>query len=400
MGLKFNSKCKSTSIKVLTTILAAGYAWLVFGMAIIPDTWIYQSGLIFGLYLPVICLLVIAADVFKGSLSAIPKPLLIVLICYLLYMVINLLTVGVGKDIKYVLFLLLVMCGVPYLHLFVRRNIKLSGAGLTALLVLTSAYCMAMIFYYYGYMKVPLTSDRLYGLWKLAHPNIASNYLGVLTIASLLLFRQYKIIVYIPVFVVFLITIALMQSRGAYVAVILTSILWMLLFSRNKNTQLGMMIIGCLIMAIVYYLFGESVLARGDSYRIAILEHAWDIAQDNLWLGKGIGKTYIFYVGDLLVGDAHNVVMHVLVLSGLIGLAGFIGVYALSFYYLYKMRSKALAEYGAICLVFCFLAFQFDGAFYVDNPKINWLIVWGPIIFSLYAFMAVQKNSGETDVCK
>lgn len=378
----------------LRWVIILGVFWFALGVAYIPVNKIYQQGVIALLFLPVVLMVVFNSRLFLYVLN---ENKVFCFLCGFLFLYVTASGVYFNelqsvKHVLYILVFLFLGVLIPFFKLSYKKIDMLSIVALIAVALI----CLYS-FYDFFYLKGNGLFSRMWGVLGVHHPILASYYVGFFFILSFLFFVENKKLYMLPFIVVFSAFVFFSQSRGAYIAILTSLLFCFFLFSpRNKFSMWS--IISFLGLSLIFgYFFSDQIVSRGMSYRPEIMMSSLTMGLEKLWFGYGLGYKYLIYTSNYPAGfdHTHNLPLHIFIRLGLVGFLAFSALWLYCFYYCYKNRELFLAKFNLLLIVFSSVAFQFDSASFIAQPRLEWFVVWVPICitFSVAALVFLDKKA-------
>ena len=372
----------------LKWIFLCGVFWLALGVAYIPINKVYQQGIIVLFFLPVLLFFLLNTKIFYNFISS-NNIFFSILGVVFLYAALHSTFLGNFKSAKHVIYVLLfVFSGLVFV--FLDYNEKVRSKFLFLILAVAMFIALASIYNFF-YIEGHHFSERMWGVLGVNHPILGSYYIGVFLLACLFLIVDQRKLNSLPLLIVMSAYIVFAQSRGAYLAIFIAPILYGAIFLRhNKYFKLFLFIIFTCAALLVYFLF-EQIMLRGSSNRFEIISLALEVGVEKLWFGYGIGydfsphaihSTEVFY-------HTHNLLTHIFIELGVFGVLFFIALWLYCLYYCFRNTEIALARFNILLILFSSIAFQFDAASFIAQPRLEWFIVWVPITLTV-AVMAIR----------
>lgn len=378
----------------LRWVIILGVFWFALGVAYIPVNKIYQQGVIALLFLPVVLIVAFNFRLFFSFLTE--NKVLAFLCCFLfLYVAANGFYFKELQSVKHIVYIVIFLSLGAFLPFF-----KLDSKKVDALFFI-AMFAIAMIclysFYSFFYLGGNGFFTRMWGVLGIHHPILSSYYVGFFFILSFIAFIDKRKIYIFPFIVIFILFILFAQSRGAYIAVLITIFFCSLLFSKKNKFAMWSIIFILGLSFVLGYLFSDQVVSRGMSFRPEIMMSSLLMGVEKLWFGYGLGYKYLIYTSNYPAGfdHTHNLPLHIFIRLGLVGFLAFSTLWLYCFYYCYKNRELFLAKFNLLLIVFSSVAFQFDSASFIAQPRLEWFVVWVPICitFSVAALGFLDKKS-------
>lgn len=368
--------------KYLKWLIVLGVFWFALGMAYIPVNKIYQQGVVVFLFLPLILMMSFNLKLFSGFLI---KNNIFSFLCgfLFLYIAINGVFFDELQGVKHVLYVIVFLSLGFFLPLF-EFNEKTLEVLFFVVLVALAIICLYS-FYNFFYSKNNDIFSRMWGVLGVNHPILASYYIGFFFILSFTVFIEKRKLYMVPFVAVFTLFILFAQSRGAYIAVLMTLLLYLVVFARKNKFAMWSIMFFLGLSLILGYVFSDQVVSRGMSFRPEIMLSSLAMGVEKLWFGHGIGYKYLIYTSNHPEGfdHAHNLPLHVFIRLGLFGFSIFSAVWLYCFYYCYKNKELFLAKFNFLLIIFSSIAFQFDSASLIAQPRLEWFVVWVPICITV-----------------
>ncbi len=266
---------------------------------------------------------------------------------------------------------------------------------LELLLLLGCLFGVINLLIFYGHY--PLIS-RLEGAFVARNPNEMGVLFGVL---SLLAFCQWlksnelkKSVHYGFLCVCLLLPLLLSQSRGALLALIVTSAM-AIFYIKTSRPKMGLLIGICMLCLLMLIINWHQVITLtpdrfGSGFRDLIWQEVFSRSvSEHLLLGLGLEKDGRIIIPDVDVfNHAHNVWLDTFYRTGLIGLLlALVHV----FYVLHKFKPSANLTPLYLWLMFGLIASMFDYRGFFWEIDFKWFLFWIPI--GLISAMQIQENN-------
>jgi len=248
------------------------------------------------------------------------------------------------------------------------------------LVALVAAISFILIFY--ASHRFP--QARLSGPFDYTHnPNQGAMHFGFVGILSFYSLISSKIkwakIFYLTVFLISLVYILLCQSRGPLLAII-CSIIFGLIFEKRWK-EIGAVLIICIGIFFVIEIVDlgiRSIIERGFSKRIDL----WLAALTRISQAPFLGEGFFTDIDMKIVNhplSPHNLLLLVMVKSGIIGGGIFLILSLTAFVHSYKIFI-ASGNWLYFCLfVYFTICMTFDSVHILYKPSLAWLIFWLPV---------------------
>lgn len=380
----------------LKWIFLCGVFWLVLGVAYIPTNKIYQQGIIVLFFLPVLLFFLLNTKIFYSFISS-NKVFFSILGVVFLYAALHSAFLGNFKSVKHVIYVLLFVFS-GFVFVFIDYSEKVRSKFLFLILAVAMFVALASIYNFF-YIEGHHFSERMWGVLGVTHPILGSYYIGVFLLVCLFLIVDQRKLNSLPLLIVMSAYIVFAQSRGAYLAIFVAPILYGAVFLRHsKYFKLFLFVIFSCAALLVYFFF-EQIMLRGSSNRFEIISLALEVGVEKLWFGYGIGydfsphaihSTEVFY-------HTHNLLTHIFIELGILGVLFFIALWFYCLYYCYRNKDIALARFNILLVLFSSIAFQFDAASFIAQPRLEWFLVWVPvsITFSVMTYSFLEKSEAS-----
>jgi hypothetical protein len=241
-------------------------------------------------------------------------------------------------------------------------------------------------------------SSRLEGAFVARNPNELGVLFGVL---SLLAFCQWlksdslkQSTHYGLLMIVLLVPLLLSQSRGALLALIMTSLMACFYIGLSKQ-KLGILVgLGILCAAALVVGWSQVVVVAPDRFGSGLRDIIWQevfsrSVNEHLLFGIGLEKEGRIIIPDVDVfNHAHNVWLDTFYRTGLIGL-----ILALThvFYVLQKFKPSEVLTPLYLWLMFGLIASMFDYRGFFWEIDLKWFLFWIPV--GLISAMRIQENN-------
>ena len=384
-------------VRFLRFFIFIGVIWFLLGVAYIPVNKIYQQGLVMLIYIPVFILIVFNVRLILSFLRG-NRFFICLCAVVFLYVIVNGVVFGGLKNIKHVLYVFLFL----FLGFFiVFFEIDNSIIYKTMLLVLLSVTAICLYsFYNFFCLEGNDIFSRMWGVLGVHHPILASYYVGFFLILSFMILYENNNF-YIAPLVVFLSAFILFaQSRGAYISIFITILLYLLVFYKKNKSSFWVAIFFCIFCTVLGYLFLDQIMSRGSSYRPEIILSSINMGLNKLWFGHGIGHDFLIYTENYPEGfsHTHNLPLHIFIELGFLGLLLFSCLWASSFYICYKNKDLFLARFNVLIIIFSSIAFQFDAASFIAQPRLEWFVVWVPVCITV-GVISIRFLEGLNQSC-
>ena len=245
-----------------------------------------------------------------------------------------------------------------------KKDVKTIIKMILVLTVINAIYGLLQVYTNYGFI-LRFYDDRRMASGICGHP----NFFGTLMVTSLgiltyYLFTEKLSIKNILLYILFLISLVNSQSSGPILAFILTFIFLFIYFLIKKQIKLKrFFIILCLIILIPTIAIGtlyinkssfnnsrceicqiKRTLSTGGTGRLEIWKNTLKVVKDNWLVGVGYDNLYLVYPEEGyhngIVDNAHNVYLHELVITGVLGFIPYMLLIILTFIKAIKSKNK------------------------------------------------------------
>lgn len=366
----------------LRWVIILGVFWFALGVAYIPVNKIYQQGVIAFLFLPVVLMVTFNTSlVFRFLIEN--KFFSFLCGVLFLYTAVNGIYFNELQSVKHILYILAFLflgALLPFFEFNSKRVYVLCFIAIMAVAII----CL-FSFYDFFYLENNSFFSRMWGVLGVHHPILASYYVGFFFILSFLFFVENKKLYMLPFIIVFSAFILFAQSRGAYAAVVISLLFYFVFIARKNNLAVWTSIVFVCVSFFLGYVFLDQIISRGTSSRPELIVSGLTMAVDNLWFGHGIDYKYMLYTNTPPYEHyhSHNLMLHILIRLGLVGVAFFSLLWAYCFFYCYRNKELFLAKFNLLLIAFSSVAFQFDSASFIAQPRLEWFVVWVPICITL-----------------
>jgi len=354
--------------------LGFGLVWFIAAIALAPSNKLYQQGLVLFLWLPTLVLAWSARGAFMEAWRRQPA-LWGALLALMLWAGLSLSWSSgeePGREVKRLVYILVFLMAFPLLAqagLVRIRHLLQLGGGLLAVAALIS------IIHFYVVLGTPLMG-RLEGIGEISHP-ILGAYVAGAAVLMLLYQVPHKRGAQLAWFLALACLgafVLLSQSRGAALALVLTTVLAPLWF-RDRHSRL-IAIAAMLASGLAFYMLYNVITARGSSFRPEIFQSVLQMIGEHPWTGLGLGAEYKVSAAGLLFDHSHNMFTHVAMELGLPGMLLWIAVWLFTLGEIVRARDTVLGKILLALWVYSTLAMQFDAASLTATPRAEWFVSW------------------------
>lgn len=379
---------------VLEKWLAAGLIWWLVGMLLMGSSKFYHQALMALFWLPGLLALLVHAEVRRQW----RQPMALALLVLMAWSATSALWAPEfeSKELKIFFYVFLAANALIALAsldpALLSRSLALSGLAVGLL-----AWGSAL--WFYGWAG-NAWGARLVGTGIVDHPILASQLFGAMGVVLLYLRRELPATLQGAAWLFgccgFVVFLALSQSKGPWLAALLTLFLAPLW---QRSTRLLCVSAGAASLAVVAALvWPELLLQRGLSYRPELFVQAVGLIGQQPLQGLGLTADYLLRVpsSGRSLEHAHNVYLHIAVTLGLVGLACWLALQALALSAAWRLRERV--EGRMLCALLCFagIALFTDGIGPWVKPREEWFCLWLPIF--LVMGLAAQGRAGTIRV--
>jgi O-antigen ligase len=180
-------------------------------------------------------------------------------------------------------------------------------------------------------------------------------------------------------------------SRGSIISLLaVAGVVLLLGGGRFYRTMAAM----ALLAAVALVIIEPSILQRGDSERLALIQGAMDLIKQRPWLGIGLSSDYEVSAGGVVFGHCHNLILDTAVQYGIPFTALWIWLWLWLGLRAWRHRTESLGMAILMVWVFATVAVQFDVFTVFGRARAMWMVVWMPFVLSL----CLGKSAKPTDV--
>lgn len=167
--------------------------------------------------------------------------------------------------------------------------------------------------------------------------------------------------------------------------------IWLTLTARRWGALITVLTLSCAILAIFWNRLSE----RGISLRPEIWRYVFQQSLKHPWFGIGLDRYPIEVPTSVgLKYGTHNIFLAVFYQGGIIGLALFMAMVAVTFYQSWCLRSiSRVAILAALFQLYAIIALQFEGISLCTRPTDTWLLLWLPLALCMYAQRAATSKT-------
>ncbi|MFU2315374.1 O-antigen ligase family protein [Rahnella sp. PCH160] len=212
------------------------------------------------------------------------------------------------------------------------------------------------------------------------------GYFSIGVILSLLAFKESKKPVFIITASILFIALLLTQSRGPFIALMISLIVTShyKILSR-KNVFIAAIVLAVVITAMSYIGITEMVIERFQELssqiylRLSIWRHTFEVVSPDIIFGYGFDKSlnFINYSGEHIT-TTHSLYLGAMLKGGLIGLVSLL----LLLGYIARRAFGYIKEdrrFEAAIFIFMLIFYVSQGMFNIGNPSECWYLFWFPI---------------------
>lgn len=328
------------------------------------------------------------------------NPILIALLCYLVYLPVSSLwyvenqlsdTLHFYKNALTIFLFVIFAAHIikEDQHLYTNAFFYCSvGASIVAI-------CSYIVWQWYPEYSRLYTPDRLFGVTR---ATMIEGY-GVALLASCFTITNHKetwrksaLAFSIAILFIF---ILFSGSRITLLATLIAP-LTILLFKQQRRVIIFFsIIISCLSLA--FFISDElrALFFRGEPWRFKIWQHFFNEALQNPWFGAGLNSRQEVTIEGLTFLNTHNSLLSSFHSGGLLGVILHILIYITGLITAVKNRKNPIVILASIILSYGFIAELTSGGRLINNPSQQWLYIWMPIGMLL----GVQQSSHKTKTC-
>jgi len=353
--------------------IAYGLLAFIFFMYAAPTSKLANIGFYLLVLLPLI--LAVPSLIKDQAFGAYIRPLIIIIVTWLLLMVVGLDAEWAvfGKKARHAFYVLVFISAIYYA---LSSRLVSVNQLISYMFWLTVVYSVVSMAVYYGWYDRGL-NVRLIPVLRLDSPIFVADLLSVYGVSLIYLLLQKN--KYLQIFLILSVILFLQyfyNARSALVALCfgLFAMLILTRFQYKKTVLLAMFIVLAGYLAVSAY-YGN-LLHRGVSYRLDIWLSGIAKALDcNLWLGCGLGANRGITIADgLTFQHAHNIFIVQLINTGIVGLLSLL--VPLTYILIKGWLAKSAMVFGLLTGV---VALFFDGREVITNPNALWFIFWLPM---------------------
>lgn len=372
----------SLSAKILTAWLAAGLLWFSVGIAWVPDAKLYRQGLVVFLWLPALVSVVCHRQVFRHIFSY-NKTGVVLLGLFLAWAGLSIAWSPAddpSTNARRILYVSLFLCGIAFLS-HVGRTLRPSNIMTAATFGLALAALVSILIYYVAEDRA--WAMRLEGIGLIDHPILGGYVIGFTLLwlsANVPQKMVGKLATWAAISALFAFTL-LTQSRGLWVALLGTAIGYSILQPGRRQWLITVTL--CAIALVGYFLFKSYIIARGVSFRPAILEESLLMIASKPWLGLGLGADYDIKVGEYVFSHSHNLFTHIAIELGLPGLLLWLAIWGYCIAIAWNHRRTTEGAAVIKIFIFCTIALLFDVGSLLKSPRAEWFLSWLPVALAM-----------------
>ncbi len=179
----------------------------------------------------------------------------------------------------------------------------------------------------------------------------------------------------------------LSDSRNAWVSVTLGVAVYLFAFRCEDPKQfvisiVSLVLIGALVLSLAATnsAVNESLLPRGDSFRLAIWSSTLDrIAMDSVLFGRGILTNDDVMIEGVVFDHPHNMYLALLHQGGVVAVVLFAAVLARAFSILLKFYEDRDAKFALGLFAMSLSSYMLDGHELIDKVGDTWFLFWLPM---------------------
>jgi tRNA A-37 threonylcarbamoyl transferase component Bud32 len=140
--------------------------------------------------------------------------------------------------------------------------------------------------------------------------------------------------------------------------------------------------------------FSDTIVARGDSYRLEIWQSVLQKIAEHPWIGYGYGAGFAVDPGDgYVLSEPHSFALGVLYYVGILGFIPWLFFQAWGLFSSWRHRVQPLLIIASTWLVFGIGAGLTEGGGIISRPKEHWFLLWIPL--ALIAALSINQRAGR-----
>jgi len=262
--------------------------------------------------------------------------------------------------------------------------------GLTLLACLSAL--LSILVWYFGTSH----TGRAQGIGALENSGSFSYVYGVFALFAVHFALQSRLIYKRAIFFIAgisgLLFLAFSQSRGTLMAISIAITLQIIAQSTHiRRNIIILLIMAFTLIAAIFVIFPESIqqaIDRGWSLRPQIWKLFLKDIPDSFLSGQGVLTSSILPVPGTSYETpyAHNAYIHALWQGGIIGLAFFLAIFALSFYRANQIRKHYQHRIILVIITFGFFCMFTDHGSMITKPRELYFMFWLPLAMLIYKF--------------
>lgn len=180
-------------------------------------------------------------------------------------------------------------------------------------------------------------------------------------------------------------------SRGSIISLLAVAGVVLLLGGGRFYRTMAVM---ALLAVVALVILEPSILQRGDSERLALMQGAIDLIKQRPWLGIGLSSDYEVSAGGVVYGHCHNLILDTAVQYGVPFTVLWMWLWLWLGLRAWRHRTESLGMAILMVWVFATVAMQFDVFTVFGRARAMWLVVWMPFVLSL----CLGKSAKPTEV--
>lgn len=387
-----------TSRMVLSRWALIGLFVLLCGPWFLPSNKLYHQLIIVLLWLPALLALLLERD-FRRQIFQAEMMLFIILSGWMLLILLLKGASDPASKAKLPIYVFLSLVGI----VLAARDVRWSLEVQLRVSIFVGGFLAWVSVQYFSLTGPHAPFQRLIaiGLWDTAI--MAAHAVGALAVLGFLLFRDVSTrrIVYLLAVAVaavgYVLFIGLNQSRGVWLAVMVTSLA--LLLSRPSRSSLTVLLVGVGMVSFVCWQAPEILMQRGLSYRPELIAGGLELLKQNWLLGLGFNPyEIVVHSASNTYKHPHNLYLDLSIRLGLPGLFLFLLLWGGVFWRGWRNRQEVMGR--ALLALWCFssVALLTDGIGLWFKPNADWLITWLPIAISLVLAVRQQESRSITGI--
>ncbi len=154
------------------------------------------------------------------------------------------------------------------------------------------------------------------------------------------------------------------------------------------------------------HLVAQKLISRGDGRRFELWSVVWNSLPDSLWFGCGVATEFVnCSTGKALeahfgsdMSHSHNVFIHGFVTTGAVGLLFFIALLGSILINILQARVNWEVRFLSLLILLLFVLITgTEGYRLISSPKMDWFVVWLPVIFAWSLVVHYAEATSENN---